>query len=57
MLFRSGDAVSKGNILFVLEAMKMENDVESEFTGKVYKTYVKEGDIVQAGQPVIKIVE
>ncbi|NLX81389.1 MAG: biotin/lipoyl-binding protein [Proteiniphilum sp.] len=54
---KEGDAVSKGNILFVLEAMKMENDVESEFTGKVYKTYVKEGDIVQAGQPVIKIVE
>jgi oxaloacetate decarboxylase alpha subunit/pyruvate carboxylase subunit B len=36
--------------------MKMENEVASEFSGKVYKIYVKPGDIVQVGQPVMKIV-
>lgn len=54
---KEGDTVSKGDILLVLEAMKMENDIESEFAGKVYKIYIKEGEIVQAGQPLIKIVE
>ena len=54
---REGDTVSKGANLMVLEAMKMENDIESEFSGKVYKIYIKEGNIVQAGQPIVKIVE
>ncbi|HHT30646.1 MULTISPECIES: biotin/lipoyl-containing protein [Petrimonas] len=55
-LAEEGAQVSRGNNLFILEAMKMENEVASEFSGKVYKIYVKPGDIVQVGQPVMKIV-
>lgn len=55
-LAEEGAQVSRGNTLFILEAMKMENEVASEFSGKVYKIYVKPGDIVQVGQPVMKIV-
>lgn len=54
---KEGDSVAKGANLLILEAMKMENDILSEFSGKVYKIYPKEGDIVQAGQPLVKIVE
>ena len=55
-LVKEGDEVQRGKNLFVLEAMKMENDVISEYSGKVYKIYVKTGDIVQAGEPIMKIV-
>ncbi|SCM55349.1 biotin/lipoyl-containing protein [Petrimonas mucosa] len=55
-LAEEGAQVSRGNNLFILEAMKMENEVASEFSGKVYKIYVKPGDIVQVGQPIMKIV-
>ncbi|HCF81721.1 MAG TPA: carboxylase, partial [Porphyromonadaceae bacterium] len=53
-LVKEGDEVQRGKNLFVLEAMKMENDVISEYSGKVYKIYVKPGDIVQAGEPIMK---
>ena len=56
VLVKEGDAVSKGTNLLILEAMKMENDIVSDHTGKVYKIYVKPGDIVQVGQPMLKIV-
>ena len=56
-LVKEGDEVQRGKNLFVLEAMKMENDVISEYSGKVYKLYVKPGDIVQAGEPIMKIVQ
>ncbi len=54
---KEGDAVDIGAKLLILEAMKMENDIMSEFSGKIYKIYLKEGDIAQAGQPILKIVE
>ena len=53
---KKGDSVAKGANLLILEAMKMENDILSDFAGKVYKIYSKEGDIVQAGQPIMKII-
>lgn len=52
-----GDMVSAGTNLMVLEAMKMENDIQTEYCGKIYKYYVEVGDIVQAGQPVVKIIQ
>ncbi len=54
---KEGDSINKGTNLLILEAMKMENDILSEYSGKVYKLFVKEGDIVQAGQAIMKIVE
>ena len=53
---KEGDMVKKGDILFVLEAMKMENDVESEFTGKVQSILIPEGGNAQVDQPVLSIV-
>ncbi len=51
-----GDNVFRGTHLLILEAMKMENDILSEYAGKAYKIYVKPGDIVQAGQAIMKII-
>ncbi|MDO5663941.1 MAG: biotin/lipoyl-containing protein [Bacteroidia bacterium] len=56
LLVKEGDQVTRGTNLLILEAMKMENDIVSEFSGQVYKIYVKAGDIVQAGEPIIKLV-
>lgn len=50
-----GDEVTKGQTLMVLEAMKMENDITSSYSGKVLKISVKAGDSVQAGAPLIEI--
>ena len=54
---KEGQKVLRGNNLLVLEAMKMENDIISEYNGKVHKLLVKEGDIVQAGQAIMMIVD
>lgn len=51
-----GDVVGKGAKLFVLESMKMENDIISDYAGKVYKIYVTQGSLLQEGQPVMKIL-
>lgn len=56
-LVKEGEVISRGENLFILEAMKMENEVAAEYSGKAYKIYVKPGDIVQAGEPIMKIVQ
>ena len=41
-----GEAIKKGQILLVYEAMKMENDVTAERDGKVKRIFVAPGDVV-----------
>ena len=50
-----GQAISKGQCLCVLEAMKMENNIESEVAGTVSAIHIKEGDSVLEGAPLITI--
>jgi glutaconyl-CoA/methylmalonyl-CoA decarboxylase subunit gamma len=52
---KSGDTVEKGDILFVLEAMKMENDVVASTHGTVSSTHVEKGSIVNAGDLLITL--
>lgn len=51
-----GQEVKKGDVLCIVEAMKLMNEIESEFTGKVTEILVKDGDVVEYGTPLFKIV-
>ena len=53
ILVRTGDSVSEGDVVMILEAMKMETEIRSAFTGTVTDITVGEGDAVTSGQPLI----
>ena len=50
-----GDQVAAGDELVVLEAMKMENEIVSEFAGKVTSIKVKKGDNVDTDAVLVEI--
>ena len=50
-----GQKVKKGDVLFIIESMKLMNEVQSEFDGVVSQIYVKSGDGVEYGQPIMII--
>ena len=51
-----GDQVKKGQTLAIVEAMKLMNEIESDFDGKVAELYVENGQAVEYGQPLFRIV-
>lgn len=53
---RVGDAVKTGQPLAIVEAMKLMNEIESEFDGTVAEIYVANGETVEYGQPLFRIV-
>jgi oxaloacetate decarboxylase alpha subunit len=55
VLVAPGDAVSEGQTLLVLEAMKMEADVVAPRAGTVSEIFVAEGDAVAVGDPLLAI--
>ncbi len=50
-----GDTISKGEVLCVIEAMKLFNDIESEVSGKVVKVLVEDSSPVEFDQPLFLI--
>ena len=50
-----GDKVAKGSTVAVLEAMKMENDIQAEKDGVVTQILVEKGDAVSAGDTIMVI--
>ncbi len=50
-----GDKVKKGQTLAIVEAMKLMNDIESDYDGTVIEVFVKNGDCVEYGQPLFAI--
>ena len=52
---QDGDLVKKGQPVCIIEAMKLMNDVESEFNGKVVDIMVENGQPVEYGEPLVKI--
>ena len=55
VLVGPGDQVSNGDVVIILEAMKMETEIRSAFDGTVSAVLVKEGDGVTNGQPLIEL--
>ncbi|TRZ89536.1 MAG: oxaloacetate decarboxylase subunit alpha [Methanosarcinales archaeon] len=52
---KKGDTVSKGDVVMVLEAMKMENNIHAPHGGTVKDIFVKEGNTVSAGDALLVI--
>lgn len=50
-----GDRVTKGQVLGIVEAMKLMNEIESEFDGTVREILVKNEQMVEFGQPMFVI--
>ena len=52
----SGQQVKKGDVLIILEAMKMENEIYADKDGKVGQVFVQKGASVQTGAPLVEIL-
>ena len=52
---RVGDTVQKGDVLCIIEAMKMMNEIKSDFSGKVISIDLEDGQPVEYGQSIITI--
>lgn len=50
-----GKEIKQGETLCIIEAMKLMNEIESEFSGKVLDILVKDGDTVEYGTPLFRI--
>ena len=50
-----GKNVKKGDVLCIIEAMKLMNEIEAEYTGKVTEILVKDGEAVEYGTPLLRI--
>ena len=50
-----GSIVKKGDTVCIIEAMKLMNEIESEFSGKITEIFVKDGDTVEYGTPLFKV--
>lgn len=51
-----GKRVKKGDVLCIVEAMKLMNEIESEFDGEVAEILVKDGEAVEYAKPLFRIV-
>jgi biotin carboxyl carrier protein len=50
-----GQAVKTGDVLVVMEAMKMENNIVAESTGTVKNIFVQQGQTVQSGDALVEV--
>ena len=50
-----GSLVKKGQVVCIVEAMKLMNEIESEFEGRVVQVLVNDGEAVEFGQPLMRI--
>jgi acetyl-CoA/propionyl-CoA carboxylase biotin carboxyl carrier protein len=56
VLVKQGDDVQEGQLLCIIEAMKMENEITAHKAGKIVELPITEGAPIQAGAPIATIV-
>ncbi|AOR23172.1 acetyl-CoA carboxylase biotin carboxyl carrier protein [Clostridium taeniosporum] len=54
---KEGDYVKKGKVICIIEAMKLMNEIESNYDGNIVKCFVKDGDMIEFGQKLFEIKE
>ena len=52
-----GDRVEKGQVICIVEAMKLMNEIESDASGEVVKCFISNGQPIEFGQPLFSIRE
>ena len=52
---KKGDTVKKGDVLCIVEAMKIMNEITSEFDGEIVEVLRNDEDIVEFGMELFKI--
>ena len=51
----AGKKVKKGDVVCIIEAMKCMNEIQAEEDGEIVEVLVKDGELVEYGQPLFKI--
>jgi 3-methylcrotonyl-CoA carboxylase alpha subunit len=57
VLVGTGDTVERGDLLVILEAMKMELPVRATTAGRITAVHCREGELVQAGVTLVELDE
>jgi acetyl-CoA carboxylase biotin carboxyl carrier protein len=50
-----GERVQKGQVICIVEAMKLMNEIESDATGEIVKCFVSNGQPIEFGQPLFSV--
>ena len=50
-----GEQIKKGQVLCIIEAMKLMNEIDSEYDGEIVNVYVESGQPVQYGERLFAI--
>ncbi|MEG0919531.1 MAG: biotin/lipoyl-containing protein [Anaerovoracaceae bacterium] len=51
-----GDIINEGQTVGIVEAMKLMNEIQSGFEGKIVNVFVSNGEMVEYGQPLFEVV-
>ena len=55
MIVQEGDHLQSGDVVLVMEAMKMETEIRTSSAGQVSQIMVREGDSVSAGDTLVTL--
>lgn len=53
---KEGDYVKKGDVVCIIEAMKLMNEIESDLDGQIVEVLVKDGEMVEYDQDLFKVI-